>query len=482
MEVKTTIKLRPPIVAVMGHIDHGKTSLLDKIRSTNIWRKEAGGITQHIGAYQAVVKQKDNQDKLITFIDTPGHAAFINMRARGAKVTDLVVLVIAATEGVMPQTKECLDHIKRANLPFIVAMNKMDLDGALPDKVKGQLVELGYTPEEYGGQIPIIPVSAKTGKGIEELLELILLHAEIMELTSEVESPMEAVVIESRLDKAKGPVASAIVRKGILHLGDIVYAENISGKVKALVDFTGKNIKEAPPSTPVEILGFEKPPVVGSVISLEKTEYKPPENKVEPIKVASNLEEEPKLRVIIKADVEGTLEALMNSFSDDVQVILSGVGPVLDNDIFIAETSKAEIFAFNVQVPKFIQKLAENQKVKIFESKIIYEIIENIQTQVLKLLEPTIDENITGEGEIIAEFKIEKVRIAGIHCTKGELNKGDMIHLKRDGKIIKDTKIEGIHQAKQIIEKVKVGAECGITFKPYVDFKLNDVIIAYNKS
>ena len=464
---KQSVQFRPPIVTVMGHIDHGKTSILDKIRSTSVVKKEAGGITQHIGAYQT---------RGITFIDTPGHAAFKNMRARGIQITDLVVLVISAVEGVMPQTKESIEHIKKDNTPFVVAMNKIDLPDASPEKVKGQLVELGFTPEEYGGQISVIPVSAKTGQGIENLLEMILLNAEIMELKSEPNSPLEAVVIESKLDKNRGPVASVIVKKGTINTGDTVFAEDIECKVKALINSDGQNIKSAGPSTPVEILGFTDVPSAGSLVTSQKTENLAL-NKTNSISPPG--ENTTKLTIILKADTKGTLEALMNSFSDDVQIIASGVGAVNDNDIFIAETSKAQIFAFNVQTPKFIHKLAENNKVKLFESKIIYEIIENIQAQVLKILEPTIDETITGEGFIKAEFNINKVRIAGVQCTKGEFTKGDQIHLKRDNKIIKDTRIEGIHQAKTTIEKIKSGHDCGMTFKPYIDFRLNDAIIAY---
>jgi translation initiation factor IF-2 len=459
---------RPPIVAVMGHIDHGKTSLLDRIRSSNVVKKEAGGITQHIGAYQV---------NGITFIDTPGHAAFCDMRSRGAQITDIVVLVVAATEGIMPQTKECLEHIKKANLPFIVAMNKMDLDNAAPDKVKGQLVELGFTPEEYGGQTSVIPVSAKTGLGIDKLLETILINAEVMELKSEPDAPLEAFIIESRLDKTRGPVASLVVQKGTLNLGDLVYADDVLCKVKALVDHTGQNIKTAGPSTPVEVLGFENVPCVGSSVTPEKHAPVIAECKVKYEYDEAN----PKLKIILKADVQGTLEALKHSFSDDVFVLSSGIGAVTDTDIFMADAGHAEIFAFNVNTNKQILKLAETNGVKVFESKIIYEIIENIQTQVLKMLEPTIDETILGEGLVKAEFKIDKVRIAGVQCTKGEITKGDLIHLKRDGKIIKDTKVEGIRQGKNIVEKLKSGTDCGMTFKPYVDFKVNDVIIAYNK-
>ena len=471
---------RPPIVAVMGHIDHGKTSLLDSIRSANIAKKEAGGITQHISSYQTEVRLKNGKQGKITFIDTPGHAAFCNMRVRGANITDIVVLVISAVDGVMTQTKECIAEIKKSNLPVIVAMNKIDLADSQPEKIKGQLVELNLTPEEYGGQVPVIPVSAKTGQGIEELLDMVLLHAEVMELKDEQTMPLEAAIIESKLDKNRGPLASVIVKKGTLKVGDIVYAQDVQCKVKALTDSNGHNISVALPSTPVEILGFEKTPAVGQLVTTVKQEkvinVKPDnttENAINPDLI--------RLPVVIKADVEGTLEALLNSFSDDVQVIHAGVGTVTDNDIFVAQAAKAQVFAFNVAVPRFIKNLADNAKVIIVESKIIYELIENIQSQVLKLMDPTIEETIIGEAKIIAEFKIDKVRIAGIQIYKGEIAKGDAIHLKRDDKIIKDTKIEGIRQGKNVLDKGKAGSEYGMTFKPYVDFKIDDVIISYKK-
>lgn len=485
MENKTIY--RAPIVTVMGHIDHGKTSLLDKIRSSNLWGREAGGITQHIGSYQVSVKQPDGSERLITFVDTPGHAAFCNMRSRGAQVTDIVILVVAASEGIMPQTKECLEHIKKENLPFIVAMNKMDLDSAQPDKVKGQLTELGHTPEEYGGQISLIPVSAKTGKGIPELLDTLLLNAEVLELVDKPQADLEAYIIESRLDKSRGPVATAIVKQGTLKLGDTVYSNDVTCKVKALLDFNGKPLKSAPPSTPVEILGFDSTPQVGTIISTHKAETAQVSQadlqpKVVKAPVLNSLNEEVKLPIVVKADVQGTLEALLDSLPSEVQLVSSGIGAVSENDVFLAANTKAQIFAFNSTAPKFIQKMAENENVRIFQSRIIYDIIEDIQNQVLHLIEPTIDEDFTGEGSIIAEFKINKVRIAGVNCKKGEFKKGDSVHLQRDGKIIKDTKIENIQQGKDIVDKVKQGQECGITFKPYVDFKVNDDIIAYNKT
>jgi len=484
MTTNSVNKYRPPIVTVMGHIDHGKTTLLDKIRSAHVAQKESGGITQHISSYQTEVKLKNGKSGLITFIDTPGHAAFCAMRARGADATDIVVLVISAADGVMAQTKECISQIKKANLPVIVALTKFDLETRQPEMVKGQLVEMDLVPEEYGGQVAVVPVSAKTGAGIEELLDLILLNAEVMELKDESDAPLEAVVIESKLDRARGPVASVIVKKGILKLGDQFFVDTTPGKVKALLDSNGKNITSAGPSTPVEILGFEKVPCVGAMIS---DHPKNNDSSVETPRGASLQTSPidpaiPHLNIVIKADTEGTLEALKNSLSDDVNLIYTGVGPVNDNDVIAAKTSHAELFAFNVPVSKTIKNLADNEKVLIFESKIIYEIIEDIQSQVLKMLDPTIEDTNVGEGIIIAEFKIEKVRIAGVKITKGEMTKGDSVHLMRDQKIIKNTSIEGIRQAKEIVEKIKVGHDCGMTFRPYVDFKVNDVIIAYKNS
>jgi translation initiation factor IF-2 len=462
---------RPPIVTIMGHIDHGKTTLLDKIRTASVAAREAGGITQHISAYQTEVKLKSGKTATITFLDTPGHAAFCQMRARGAQITDLVVLVVSAVDGVMAQTKECIKEIKKSGVPVIVAMTKMDLDGASPEKIKGQLVELEIVPEDYGGQTSLIPVSAKTGSGIDKLLETIILNAEVMELKDESASPLEAIVIESLLDKSRGPVATLIVKKGTIHLGDQIFAESINCKVKAI------SINPALPSTPVEILGFESVPPVGACVTSVPT---PTQEKT----VVSRLNQTrtdgiPRLPIVVKADVQGTLEALLSSLSDDVFLIASGVGTVTDNDVFLAASSKAQIFAYNVSVPRFIRNLADNQKVPLFESKIIYEIIDDIQAQVLRLLDPTIEETTLGEAKIIAEFKIEKVRIAGIEVVQGEISPGDSIHLRRDDAIIKDTKVEGIRQAKTVVDQAKSGSQYGVTFKPYIDFKIGDVIIAY---
>jgi len=462
---------RPPIVTIMGHVDHGKTTLLDKIRGSSVATHEAGGITQHISAYTVDVTTKSGKSRQITFIDTPGHAAFCQMRSRGAQITDIVVLVISAVDGVMAQTKECIKEIKKTDAPVIIAMTKIDMPEASPEKVKGQLVELELTPEEYGGQVALFPVSGKTGQGIDALLESIFLHAEIMELTDSKDEPLEAVVVESLLDKSRGPVATLIIKKGQIKLGDVIFAQNIPCKVKAM------SIPLALPSSVVEVLGFESVPLVGTPVGSNQVIST---STVDPTRLSkTKTDGSPRLPIVIKADVQGTLEALLGSLSDDVFLLASGVGTITDNDINMASSAHGEVFAYNVSVPRFIKNLADNEKVPIFESKIIYEILENIQKQVLLMLDPTIEETNVGEAKIIAEFKIDKVRIAGIEVTKGLLTKGDLIHLKRDDIIIKDSKIEGIRQAKDSVDTAKAGHQFGITFRPYIDFKINDVIIAY---
>lgn len=476
MANSTSQQHRPPIVAVMGHIDHGKTTLLDRIRSARVALKEAGGITQHLSAYQTEVILKSGATKAITFIDTPGHAAFRAMRTRGTQITDIALLVVSAIDGVMAQTKEAISQIKAAGIPVIVAMTKTDLEGSQPEKIKGQLVELELTPEEYGGQVALIPVSAKTGQGIPELLESISLLADVMELPYLPDAPLEAVVYESRMEVNRGAVVSVIIKNGQIKVGDTLYADSATGKVKVLNDWSGKSLQVALPSMPIEILGFNTVAPVGAALSFEMTS--PTVSALQPMPKIGDADS-PHLNLILKADVGGTLEALKSSLSDDVTIVSSGIGAINDTDIFMAASSHAEIFAFNVPVPKTVKNLADNEKVKIFESRIIYEILENIQSQVLKLMDPTIEETTLGEAKITAEFKIEKVRIAGIQVYKGELSKGDQVHLKRGDKIIKDTKVENIRQAKSDVDRVKATGECGVTFKPYVDFQINDVIISY---
>jgi len=460
----------------MGHIDHGKTTLLDKIRQENTWRKEVGGITQHVSAYQVEIGKTG---KKITFIDTPGHAAFKKMRARGGMITDIVVLVIAATDGIMAQTKECIKLIKDLNLPLIVALNKTDLSSASADNVKSQLAECELLPEDYGGQIACIPVSGKTGQGIDQLLDMILLTADILELKSEPNAPLEAYIIESVVDKNKGSIATAIVKQGTLSLGTSFYLGSAENKAKALYDYSGKTVESAYPSDPVQILGFTNLPPIGELITDVPVDTSKLDNT--PTNDALVEENTPKIPAIVKADTTGTLEALLGSLSDDVLVLSSGVGSITDNDIFLASSSSAQIFAFNLKISPSVLNLAKAENVTIVSSSIIYEILENIEKQVLKMLEPTIDEQNLGQGKIIAEFKIDKVRIAGVKCISGRLKKDDQIHLKRGDEIIKDTKIDNIRQGKIDVDQIKVGNDCGLTFKPYVDFRQGDVIISYIK-
>ncbi len=468
---------RPPIVTVMGHIDHGKTTLLDAIRQTQVQKAETGGITQHIGAYEVQVS-RSSSTKSITFIDTPGHAAFAKMRARGASLTDLVVLVVAVNDGIMAQTKECLDHINQAKVPFIVALNKMDLPGINPDKAKGQLTELGYTPEDYGGQLVLVPISASKSEGIDKLLDQILLHTDMLDLEADPQAPLQATIIESRLDRQKGPVAALVVTQGTLYLSQKVYLDQEAQPVRRLFDWRGQPLLKVLPGQPAEILGLKTPPPVGSILldrprptplSLDQATAPSPEQIAEK-----------KLSILLKADTEGTLEALKNNLPSDINLILAGVGPVTETDIFLAQPTQAQIFAFNVLVPSSSVKTAEREKVKIFSSKIIYEILEELESQILKILEPTIDEDVHGEGQIIAEFKIKKDRIAGIRCLKGEIVKDSPVHLQRDGKIIKNTRVGSFRRGKDETEKIVSGQEAGLVFKPYVDFKVGDLVISHD--
>lgn len=480
---------RPPVVAVLGHVDHGKTTLLDAIRQTNIVSKEHGGITQHIGAYQV-----EYQKESITFIDTPGHAAFVKMRSRGASVTDLVVLVIAADDGVKPQTKESLAHIKQAKVHFLVVINKIDLAGASVDKVKAQLAENEVLVEGYGGDIVCLEVSAKQKKGLDELLEMILLIAKMENLKANPKANLKAVVIESSLDSKKGPLATVLVQNGTLKLGDQLMTEDIEGKVKAMLDANGKKLEKALPSTPVEVLGFKKAPPVGAKVEIlmgskEKKEEKEmkeiKEKKVVKDKKTITKDEEKeddnKIRVILKADTIGTLEAIEANLPEEVEVILAGVGQITDSDVLLALSTKASVLAFNVKTPGLVKKLAETEKVDIKTYNIIYQLLEDIEKKVLKILEPTIDEETLGEAEIIAEFNIKGKHIAGCKIKKGKFSKNNPVHLKRKDKIIADAKITSFQKEREEVNEAKAGDEVGLVLSPDLDFKIDDGIISYKK-
>jgi translation initiation factor IF-2 len=483
---------RPPIVTIMGHVDHGKTSLLDYIRKSHVQAKEAGGITQHIGAYQVVFR-----DSLITFIDTPGHAAFNKMRSQGAKVTDIVVLVIAATESVKPQTVESLNHIKNAGVPFIVALNKMDLPTADPLLVKSELAKYDCLVEEFGGQTPVVEVSAKTGKGVPELLEMIQLMYELNPSPLVEDGVIEAVIIESSMNKHKGPIATVLVKQGTLTAGQSVYLGKENVKIRSLIDSLGKNTKVAPPGAPVEMAGFKTVPPVGA--TLRSTAEEPAEVVIEEKTVVEktdtslsryeedlkNLLEEkevekpPSINVILKADVQGTLQAIRANLPDEVIVVDASVGEVTDSDILMASSTKSTLIAFNTKVSPSSISLAQSEGIKVKSYTVIYKLLEDIEKIILKLLEPTIDEEVLGTAEIIKVFDMKGDRIAGCKVSMGEIKKTDLVHLMRNEKIVTDVKVKSLKLEKTDVDKVKVGSECGIIIQPQHSFQIGDQIMAY---
>jgi translation initiation factor IF-2 len=465
---------RPPVITVMGHIDHGKTTLLDALRQTNIAAKESGGITQHIGAYQI-----EHKGRKITFIDTPGHAAFAAMRSRGTQATDLVVLVIDAVEGVKAQTKECLDHIKAASAPFLVAINKIDLPAASPEKVKNQLAENNILLEGYGGDIVAVEISAKKKQGLDQLLEMILLLADMQQLTADPQGSLEGVVIESELDARRGPTATIIVKNGTLKVGDPIQAATVVGKVKALFNDQGKKVSQAIPGQPVLLLGFKQLPPVGANLTYRLNDQStvPAATPPPPAFSKTNLG----LKIILKADTAGTLEAITQNLSADITLISQAVGVVSESDVLLAQSTGARIVAFRVKPTSAAKKLAEIENISIKSYQLIYELLEDLAEEVLKLMEPTIDEEILGEAKIKAEFNIRDLHIAGCEVIKGKLSSGDLIHLKRGKKNIASARIKSLQQNKKPIKMAKKGEECGLTFKPDLNFKLKDTIIAYKK-
>ncbi len=481
------LQQRPPVITIMGHVDHGKTTLLDYIRKAHVQAGEAGGITQHIGAYQAEFK-----DKKLTFIDTPGHAAFTKMRERGAKITDIVVLVVAANDGVKPQTIESIRHIKQAKVPVIVAMNKVDLPDVHPEVAKGQLAEQGILVQEFGGDVECVEISAKTGKGIDTLLDTIAVTAELLELKADPEAPLQAVVIESTKDPHRGAVASVIVQQGTLKVRQDIENDEVSGRIRSLIDENGKQLQEVTPGSPAEIVGLKDVPAVGSMIFEAGNRPVVTESEAETLEEQANqdselnfdylLEEKPRLKLIIKADVEGTLEAILQNIDEEsVELIDSGVGDVTENDVEYARTAGATILAFHIKVSRRLKETAKNQGVKIREYDIIYKLIEDLQKQMLKLLEPTIDEVVTGEAEILQIFEMKGARIAGSRVKTGEIKRTDKVHLKRNDEIIKDPTIAGMMHGKEEIQSVKAKNEFGITFKnKKLDFQVGDTLVAYH--
>ena len=492
---------RPPVICVMGHVDHGKTSLLDAIRKTNVTDKEAGGITQHIGAYTVNI----NNQK-ITFLDTPGHEAFTAMRMRGANSTDIAILVVAADDGVMPQTVEAISHAKAAGIEIIVAVNKIDKPNANIDRVKQELAEYELIPEDWGGSTVFAPVSAKSGEGIPQLLEMILLTAEILELKANAKRDARGLVIEAQLDKGRGPVATILVQKGTLHVGDFVAAGSCHGKVRAMVDDKGRRVKEAGPSTPVEILGLNDVPNAGDVFVAPKSDKEAKqfadtfisqhkEKMLEDTKAkmslddlftqiqAGNLKE---LNIIIKADVQGSVEAVKQSLeklSNEevvVKVIHGGVGAVNESDVILASASQAIIIGFNVRPDATAKATAEREGVDLRLYRVIYQAIEDVEAAMKGMLDPVFEEKIIGHAEVRQIFKASAVgNIAGSYVLDGEFRRGCKIRITREGKQIFEGELETLKRFKDEVKEVKAGYECGLTFKEFDQMQELDIVEAY---
>ncbi|MDC1330080.1 translation initiation factor IF-2 [Pelagibacteraceae bacterium] len=491
------LKNRPPIITVMGHVDHGKTSVLDVLRSANVVSGEFGGITQHIGAYQI-----ESQSNKLTFIDTPGHAAFTEMRARGSKLTDVVVLVVAADDGVKPQTVESIKHAKAANVPIVVAINKCDLPDADPQKIKNQLLEHELIAEDLSGDTLMVEISATTKKNLDKLVEAIVLQAEILDLKTDFESKATGIVLESKIDVGRGPVATIIVTTGTLKKGDFFVSGLKWGKVRAIIDDKGKNTNEAPPSAPVEILGINGAAKSGDdfiVVDNEKEAKTLSENRAQETKetknpltfatqdsaFSDNSAEE--LNLIIKSDVHGSSEAIKNAISqikhDEVKpkIILADIGMVTETDVTLAKASNAVLIAFNVKPSKEAKKLAENEKIKISSYNIIYEVLDYIKQKMSGLLSPDIQETVTGTAQILEIFKVSGAgKVAGSKVMEGEITTASDVRIIRDGAIIYTGKVGTLFREKNQVKQVSNGQECGITVKDYMDFQKNDTIEAFS--
>lgn len=460
---------RPPIVVILGHVDHGKTTLLDKLRKTDVAAKEAGGITQSIGASMITTEE----GKKITFIDTPGHAAFTNMRARGTAVADIAILVVAADDGVMPQTKEALEYIINSNTPYIVAVTKMDISGVSAEKVKRELENEGVLFEGSGGDVPLIEVSAKEGKGIDELAEMILLLAELHDIQGDENAEFKGVVIETGTDK-RGPLVSIVVTDGTIKVGQQIKAVNTETKVRSLYDFISNRTEFAKPGEPVQILGFKELPPIGSKLwsGEQKAELQKQEKKRD-----LKSQEEGEILAVIKASSAGTLEAVLENLPEDVAVISSGVGDVTESDVFLAKTSENPyIFAFDSQIPTRVKKLAETEGVKIKTYKIIYELLDEIDEIIKEGQTP-----IKGMAEVIATFPYNNNMVAGCKVVSGTINLGDKCILMQGDNEAGEVKVISLRRGKDEISQAKSGEECGVIFKPQLDFEEGDMLISIQK-
>ena len=496
--VEEIIKQRPPVVTVMGHVDHGKTSLLDYIRTTKVTTGEAGGITQHIGAYHV-----ETEKGMITFLDTPGHEAFTAMRARGSKVTDLVVLVVAADDGVMPQTIEAIHHAKAAKVPLIVAINKIDKPEASSERIKQELIAQEVLPEEYGGDTMFIEVSAQTGQGIDSLLDSMLLQAEVLELKAAINGPAKGIVIESRIDKGRGPVATILIQSGTLRRGDSLLAGAVFGRIRAMLDENGKPVKEAGPSIPVEIQGLSEVPKAGEVVMTLADERKAREialfrqGKFRDIKLAklqaARLEnifdqkgEVKILPLIIKTDVQGSFEALtyaLEKLSTDevrVNIVHSGVGAITESDINLALASKAVVVGFNSRADSIARKLIGSTGADVRYYSIIYEAVDEIKAALSGMMAPDRKESVLGLIEVREVFRISKIGVvSGCYVLEGSIKRGSMVRLKRDDELIHTGQLDSLKRFKDDVKEVKSGFECGLSLKGFNDIKVGDQLEAY---
>ncbi len=493
---------RPPVVTILGHVDHGKTSLLDYIRRANVAAKEAGGITQHIGAYQVELPEG-----VITFLDTPGHAAFTAMRARGAQVTDIAILVVAADDGIMPQTIEAISHVKNAGVPIIVAVNKIDKPEANPDRVLQQLMQYELIAEAYGGEVITCNVSAMTGEGVPHLLEMILLQADVMELSADPKGDVKGVVIEAKMERGRGPVATILVEEGTLRVGDIVAVGNTMGKIKAMTDYRGERMKEAGPSMPVEILGLDDVPGAGDKVEQmadereardlvtqrvqdqRARELTKPKKKfsLQDLKSLSAQEDVKDLNIIVKADVQGSVEAVRGLLDKlehpevRVRVLHAGVGSITESDILLASASDGLVVGFNAKPETKAKSEAERQKVEIRTYSIIYELIEDIEKALKGMLEPKFEEDYHGTVEIRAVFKLTKAgKVAGSHVTDGRIFRNDKVRVKRGEEIVFEGELHSLRNVKQDVREMFAGQDCGIKFQGWEDFAEGDVVEAYD--
>lgn len=476
---------RPPIVTILGHVDHGKTSLLDYIRKAAVAAREHGGITQAIGAYQI-----SHQGSDITFIDTPGHAAFEKMRSRGAKVADIAVLVVAIDDGLMPQTLEAIKHIKSAGVSMIVAVNKVDLPGinkvAQMEKIKKQLSDRDVLIEEYGGDVPIVEVSAKTGLGVDKLLEIIQLVSEVNEFKGDPQAFPAGVVVESKLDKFKGPIATLIVQNGTLKKGDSVVIGGVKGKLRGLIDFTGKQLDSAGPSTPVEVLGLESVPAVGAELGKETSTKEEKQAVVSSILDRLKKDDTSTLKVVIRADVAGSLEAIedalqkFNEEAEHVKIIASSTGEITEGDIKLASSTSAIVIGFNVKASNQVSKIAETEGVLLRTYNIIYELIEELEAVVEEMLKVGALEEIYGTAQILAVFPYGKnEKIAGCKVLDGQITKGPKIKILRGEEIVGETKIKSLKKVRDEVTKVEKGDECGMMFEPQIEFVEGDLIQSF---